>query len=53
MTDFYACDSLRAWRARLGMPFAAFLELHGSYVFLSLLPESRRPMNAAFMKRRG
>lgn len=29
MTDFYACDGLRAIRRRIGMPWAAVLELHG------------------------
>lgn len=29
MTDFHACESLRAMRMKIGMPWAAALELHG------------------------
>lgn len=29
MTDYYACNNLRSMRRKIGMPWAAVLELHG------------------------
>ncbi|KAE9380641.1 alkaline phytoceramidase [Stipitochalara longipes BDJ] len=61
-TDFYACDGLRETRRKIGMPWAAVLELHGFwhiftgigvYIFMVLVECLRSARNRNTMSSAG